>query len=419
MFKTRDTAVKFVIAETVLFATILMGIGIYTNSKDPLFIYSSVNPYVILSLSLTLFYGLLGGLIFIGSSIPFFYFFYHNFPVKFLLWDLLLVLIAGEFFFYWKKKIQLAEEESAYFKDKLRKQTTDFILLKLSHDQLERHYLIKPVSIRSVLEQIKQHIIKDKNTALKNLLNIINEAFNVEKGNFYLLTNNGFKEVGYIGKSEPLDTNDPLVKEAIEVGKTVFVSSRFEKTKYLAVIPVFDPKNEDEIVALFTLKEIPFRYLNADNILSINVALIWFIAELKKGEAARKLLEKIPYLPLEFAVEVETLRKLNLKFDIDSYIVIFKIEKEYFDLIDFIQRRIRGIDIAFYKKDEKTDSFLLYVLLPLSPLPSAEGFVKRIIKEVKRQIGKEAIEKIDIKYLKVDNYIANHLKTFEEKDAKD
>jgi len=419
MFKTKDIAVKFVIAETVLFATILMGIGVYTNSKDPLFIYSSVNPFVILSLSLTLFYGLLGGLIFIGSSIPFFYFLYHSFPVKFLLWDLLLVLIAGEFFFYWKKKIQLAEEESAYFKEKLRNQTNDFILLKLSHDQLERHYLIKPVSIRSVLEQIKEDIIKDKNVALKNLLNIINETFNVERENLYFLKGNSFEEAGYIGKSESLDTGDPLVKEAVELGKTVFVSSRFGRTKYLAVIPVFDPKNEDEIVALFTVKEMPFRYLNADNILSINVALIWFIAELKRGQAAEKLLNEVPYLPLEFAAEVETLRKLNSKFNIDSYITIFKIDKNFFDLIDFIQRKLRGIDVSFYREETETGNFLLYVLLPLSPLPSAEGFVKRIQKEVKRQIGKEAVEKTDIKYLKVDNHIISHLKAFEAWNVKD
>ncbi|SNR62648.1 PelD GGDEF domain-containing protein [Desulfurobacterium atlanticum] len=413
MAGNRDIAVKFVIAEAIVFAVILAGIGFYTSSKDPLFIHSSVNPFVILSLSLTLFYGLLGGLIFIAASIPAFYFLYHIFPVNFLLWDLLLVLIAGEFFFYWKKKIQLAEEENIYFKDKLRKQINDFILLKLSHDQLERHYLIKPVSIRSVLEQIRNEIVKDKRTASNKLMNLINEAFNVEEGNLYLKEKNWFKEVGYIGTSAELDTEDPLVKEALESGKTVFISSKSENTKYLAIIPIFDNRNEDEIVALFAVRKIPFRYLNADNILSINVALIWFFAELKKSESATKVIEEIPYLPLEFAAEIETLRKMNIKFGIDSYIVVFKIDREFSDLVDFIHRRIRGIDVAFFKKEKNTNKYFLFVLLPLSPLPSAEGFVNRVKKEIDRYIGEKAFQNLEVKLLKIDNYIVEHLKKFE------
>ncbi|OMH41203.1 PelD GGDEF domain-containing protein [Desulfurobacterium indicum] len=406
----RDIAVKFVVGEAVLFFVILTLIGFYFNPKDPLFIHSTVNPFVLLGLTITLFYGLIGGLVFLVISVPIFKFIYPQFPLSFFLWTLLLILIAGEFFSYWKRRIELSEEESTYFKSKLRKQTNDFILLKLSHDQLEKHYLVKPISIRTVLEKIKKELINNREKAFENLMSLISEAFFVRKGSLYIKTSKeeSFKLASSISKPVELDMDDPLVREAIEEGRTVFLSSSSSQSKYLAVIPVFDIANDDEIIAFFLVKDLPFRYLNADNILSINVALIWFMAELEKTEMVKDLINEFRYLPVDFIVEVQTVKILQEKFGIDSYIVVYKIPENMEDIIQFIHNRIRGVDFLVYHKIN--DHYIVYVLLPLSSLSSAEGFSNRISNELKRRFGNEIKDKIAEKFIKIDGNIFKILK---------
>ncbi|WP_457567509.1 PelD GGDEF domain-containing protein [Desulfurobacterium sp.] len=403
----KDIAIKFVVGEAILFFIILTVVGFYFNPSDPLFIHSTVNPFVLLGLTITLFYGLIGGLIFLIAAVPVFKFIYPGFPLSFFLWTLLLILIAGEFFSYWRRRIELSEEESIYFKSKLRKQTNDFILLKLSHDQLEKHYLVKPISIRTVLEKIKKELINDREKAFINLMNLISEAFFVRRGSLYIKEGDKFKLASSIGKPVELKIEDPLVKEAIEEGRTVFLSSASSRSEFLAVIPVFDISNEDEIVAFFLIKDLPFRYLNADNILSINVALIWFMAEFEKTEMVRDLINRFHYLPVDFVVEVQTVRTLEEKFGIDSYIVVYKIPEELEDIVQFIQNRIRGVDFLVYHK--VNGYFVVYVLLPLSSLSSAEGFSNRISSELKRRFGNDIKDKITEKFIKVDEKIFDKL----------
>ncbi|WP_456397252.1 PelD GGDEF domain-containing protein [Desulfurobacterium sp.] len=405
----RDIAVKFVVGEAVLFFVILTLAGFYFNPKDPLFIHSTVNPFILLELTITLFYGLIGGLVFLIIAVPVFKFIYPQFPLSFFLWTLLLVLIAGEFFSYWKRRIELSEEESTYFKSKLRKQTNDFILLKLSHDQLEKHYIIKPISIRAVLEKIKKELINNREKAFEDLMNLISEAFFVRRGSLYCKSQGtNFKLTASIGEPVDIDMEDPLVKEAIEEGRTVFLSHTSSQSKYLAVIPVFNIANDDEIIAFFLIKDLPFRYLNADNILSINVALIWFIAELEKTEMAKDLTSEFGYLPVDFLVEVRTVKILQEKFGTDSYIVVYKIPENMKDIIQFIQNKIRGIDFLVYHK--VSNYYIVYVLLPLSSLSSAEGFSNRISNELKRCFGDEIKNKIIEKFIKVDENIFETLK---------
>ncbi|WP_456485013.1 PelD GGDEF domain-containing protein [Desulfurobacterium sp.] len=417
----KDIAIKFVVGEAVLFFIILTAVGFYFNPKDPLFIHSTVNPFVLLELTITLFYGLTGGLVFLVAAVPVFRFIYPQFPLSFLLWTLLLVLIAGEFFSYWKRRIELSEEESTYFKSKLRKQTNDFILLKLSHDQLEKHYLVKPISIRTVLEKIKKELINNREKAFGNLMNLISEAFFVRRGTLYCKTPEGnFKLAASIGEPVKLDMNDPLIREAIEEERTVFLSSSSSQSNYLAVVPVFDISNDDEIIAFFLIKDLPFRYLNADNILSINVALIWFMAELEKTEMVKDLVNEFRYLPVDFIVEVQTVKILYEKFGIDSYMVVYKIPENLKDIIQFIQNKIRGVDFLVYHK--VNNCYMVYILLPLSSLSSAEGFSNRISNELKRRFGSEIKNKITEKFIKVDREIYKSLKeetdrTREEKEC--
>jgi uncharacterized protein (DUF342 family) len=68
-------------------------------------------------------------------------------------------LVASEFNYYWKEHLRKIEEKLKYAEDKLKDLSKDLMLLKLSHDQLEKQYIVKPVSIRSIIQEFKNRFI--------------------------------------------------------------------------------------------------------------------------------------------------------------------------------------------------------------------------------------------------------------------
>ena len=247
-----------------------------------------------LLLVLTLYYGISAGLIAFLISLPFMKFFYEKFPINFLLWSLLNVFVAGEFHFYWNRKIQLADEESKYFKEKLRRQTSDFILLKLSHDQLEKHYMIKPISLRRLLASVKEELLVSREKPVEKFIDLLVHAFYVQSASLYFREGEEYNLFASVGEKVELDLEDPLISEALNRKRPVFVSQISKgKSKYLSVIPIFDLEDEEKLLGLFLLRKIPFTYLNADTVLSLSVFLLWFVNEFKSSSLLSSISDKL------------------------------------------------------------------------------------------------------------------------------
>ncbi|MDQ7066885.1 MAG: hypothetical protein Q9M40_02155 [Sulfurimonas sp.] len=73
---------------------------------------------------------------------------------------LMMTLIFSEFHYYWGQKIKQAEIQANYRGAKLDELSKAFYTLKISHDQLEKNYVVKPMSIRNSIE----YIINQKET---------------------------------------------------------------------------------------------------------------------------------------------------------------------------------------------------------------------------------------------------------------
>ena len=351
--------------------------------KDPFFIEKSLNPFILILLLLTLFHGLPVGILSALLLIPIFEKNYHPFPTEFFLWILLIILITGEFHYLWNKKIKLLSEETDYLKGKLRNQMSNFILLKLSHDQLEKHYLLKPISLRSLLTKLKKLLIKSKTEAEDLFVDILLNAFFVESGSIYFLNDGEFEKKLDIGKPVILHLDDPLVREAIENEESVFISSLPEesKTNYLAVIPIKDLNQNAGLIGIFLLKEMPFNYLNADHILALSVAINWFFNQLNEKINFTEVPEKLRnLLSYDFLRELLLLKKLNEEAGIESSIVIFRVPDIHIDFPFFIEKKVRGMDTVDWVSFN--NAIYTFVLLPLSPVEAAEGFINRVKNEI-------------------------------------
>ncbi|MEO2069524.1 MAG: PelD GGDEF domain-containing protein [Desulfurobacteriaceae bacterium] len=405
MFK--DLGVKFVVVEVGLFFLLFTVLGYKMNPKDPFFIHSSVNPFILLLVVFTLYYGLMASLFFFVFLVLALQYIYTSLPLQFILWSLLITLICGEFHFYWREKISVYRERNRYLFSKLKELRKNFFLLKISHDQLESHYLVKPLSIRKILSEIKKKLFSmNDEEAIKDLMELISQVFHVQSASLYLKKGETYVYKASVGRKVQFLPDDPLVQKALESKQPVFVSSG-KNTSYLAVIPI-----EDD--ALFLIKEMPFIQLNLENILSIAVSLNWFMKEKSNSFSLEKVPKVLRELPPEFLKEIKVTSELNRKFGIKSSLVIFKVPSEFEDFPFFLEEKVRGLDMVGTIPLKKV--LYVFVLLPLSSFSNAKGFIERIKKELNNLIG---ISKVKHRIIDVDERTFEKLsKLVGERDGK-
>ncbi len=77
--------------------------------------------------------------------------------------------------------------------------------------------------------------------------------------------------------------------------------------------------------------------------------------------------------------------KLYEKFGLNSSIIVFKVKNDYVynRLTKIIKKYSRSLDIYSFKNYESMD--IVTVILPFSPLSSAEGFTNRIMELIKNE----------------------------------
>jgi len=198
MKSLKDLGVKFIFVQVIVFVLLFTAVGYYLNPSDPLYLKSQVSPSLLLLLVLTLFYGFYWGVLSFIVELLIAKVVYVEIPIKILLWQLLNVLVAGEFRNYWASKLEEFKEKLNYYNDRIRRFATDSMILKVSHDQLEKHYLVKPVSIRSLMEKLKNSLLRNSRDALNGenpfsvLKQILETSFYVQDGELYSFKNDKF-----------------------------------------------------------------------------------------------------------------------------------------------------------------------------------------------------------------------------------
>lgn len=403
----KELSIKFLIGEIILFIFALYLIGYITNKNDPFFMESSLRfLFHLLPITIiTLFYGIFAGLIYyIGFSAVSFLV-YKHIDYEYFLSLLLFLLVFSEFWFYWDKKIKEAEEKFKYADGKLRDLARNLLLVKLSHDQLEKFYISKPVSLRKLLNDIKNEITKNKDIefAIKKTFDLIVINFNIEKGAIFKADmEDKFTPIQTTGGFSNIDTQDPLVKTAIQNKNITYLPELVSAdSKYLAVIPFYE---DDTLKYLLIIEKMPFLSLNQDNLLSINLILDYIIKESQILIKIEKLVKRFSEFDTDFLKEVYRMAQMNKKFKIESSIVYFYINNLDSHIFEIFLQNIRGLDLV-NKVEFKTYNFQgIAVLLPFTDVFGAKIFINRILSILKEQLSTVFVEKnIRYKVYKIEN----------------
>jgi hypothetical protein len=378
-----ENLLKIVLAEVTIFVIFLIIAGYYLHSEDILFLKTVNSPLLIAVIVFSLYYGLhVGiGLIFLISLLA--YFFYPKLPVKSLLWYFILVLTCGEFRFYWERKIEEAEAIKSYYGEQIDSLRKHLYLLKLSHDQLENSYIIKPYSIRRVIEELKKNLLEGK-TSEEELINffllLISQNFQVNRAAIYEIGEtrkliNTYK----LGNASDFSLDDPLLKRALEEGNNFYYTPKDSNEPVTNSLAVFVERLNNKRL-LLSIQDIDFSYFTEEILNYIYVLFSYLVEDISFAREFKK--EKVHLCSFEFMKEYKKMFKLYEKFETQSSLVLVKILKEPFEEVyEEIKNSLRYLDVPCHIK-----SNYALILLPLTDISGARAFSQRITGKLKDKI---------------------------------
>ena len=392
-------------SETIVVMVIYFIVGYFIDSEDICLVNGEVSYILIVLAIITLFHGFENGILAVGMTALVMWAFYDVLPYLHFLIILMMTMINGEFHFYWTKRIDKAEIDSNYKANKLDELSKAFYSLKISHDQLEKNYVVKPMSIRNSIEEILEMNLdvdnslsdRDKNHAFySNFLGLLEKSFNVNSALIIYKTEHNkdtmfspYSSHLVLGSyTEELDLEfifeDYLVDKALAHGIPIYVSDELgdpnanldTDSDYIATIPsVID----GEMVAILAIKRMPFMSFNREILTSVSILLEYFSIEIGKNNLLAKS-DTLPIIPdKEFRFEYERLRYLFLEFKVDSIILVLRIDNElqFARVYEIIKKMLRSLDRVTIV--EENDFYYIVLLFPLHDKAAAEGYLNRLI----------------------------------------
>lgn len=372
----RETNLKIVLVEIILFMLLAFSIGFYFNREDPLFLQNrhSIALHLLPLSVITLYYGFIAGAMYLSIFSALLYLIYGKVEGLYLLYLFLFLLILAEFHFYWNRVIQQTSERLEYVSDKLRGIARSLYVLKLSHDRLESYYISKPVSIRGFLEDIKRELLMGipLEDALRRLFNLVSNIYAIERGGLYQFDGKGFKKLAEVGGMEDLNTEDNLVRYSMEREETAYIpiSAVKGESSYLCFIPIYVDGSLKYAIAI---QKMPFMNLNKDNVLAINVLFYYVMLDHYELDAIKDLYKEFRDIDVEAIKEINRCALLKKKYDVNSSLVLFTFEDWDESLYYFLSDNVRGLDLV-----SRCGRRSLMVLLPMTDLSGAYGFIRRI-----------------------------------------
>ena len=391
--------------ETLAIVFGYLGIGYLINPDDICLVNGQVSYIMILLAVVTLFHGFESGMITTGIIAFALWYFYPSFQYVEFLVTLMMTLIFSEFHYYWTKKIKEAKLDADYRGTKLDELSKAFYTLKISHDQLEKNYVIKPMSIRNSIEKIiseNQEIdanddIKDKTKEYyKSFLHLLEKSFNVhgatiiyeKEGVSTQLFSPKTTDVVFGSGVEEINLEDQfadyLVDRVINLKKPVFISDKDsepttiddQNSNYIAVIPSLE---QNKVVGLLLIDKMPFMAFNRENLTSISILLEYFFAEVRKQNILHHLDEIGIVQDQTFRFEYARLKYLYSKYGVGSIVLVLRIDNELqaTRVYERIVKMLRSLDMVTMVSNNGL--YYITLLFPLHDDAAAMGFLNRLL----------------------------------------
>ncbi len=377
--KVREFLFKYAHLETILLMILYVIVGYISSPQDILMIDVDFSFLTIVLAIITLFHGISSGLLAMAIVIIVMHYSYEEFQYFYYLKELVLVLIYGEFHFFWNSIISHHATEHKYTRQKFTELSKAFYVLKISHDQIEKSYVVKPMSLRNSILKIKEYYIKEKpHDYYEKFLLLLQKTLSIESA--FLLAVEDDKSMNLLAQTdsnEVVDVDDLLLKESYAKKMPLYVDATNEhnKSSYLATIPAVSNK---KVIGFLVIAKMPFMSFNEDNLTSATILINYMFDEIHKIEIMSNIDNFLPLFQSNFRFESYRLYQLNRKFGTETTVLIFKSYNKLNThlLQEMVQKNLRILDVMSYIKREEFD--IIAILFPFADSTSADGFVDRI-----------------------------------------
>jgi general stress protein CsbA len=391
--KKRRLIAKYAYLETLIIVGLYLAIGYWIDPQDICLMESSISFLTILLAVVTLFHGVASGLLavmLIGVAMKFGY---TEFSYQAFLALLVLVLIFGEFHYYWKRTISQHQTEAIFTRQKLEEMSKAFYMLKISHDQIERSYIVKPMSIRNSIRLVKEEYNNGERERFYHyFIQMLKENFSVNKAILVKLLPDGKYEIlASSQEDEPFDSKDLMVESALKKKTPIYVSSsdRYSASRYLAVLPAIV---NDKVIGLLAIESMPFMSFNKDALVSITVLTGYIFNEAHKLFVLQKIKGFLPEFQENLRFETHRLKLIHQNYGVESTLLVFRSRDRLamHQLKDTIYRNRRSLDIVDDVRFDGVDTIV--ALFPFADISAVEGFLERIGKHIDLTDGSGTVE---------------------------
>lgn len=398
--------------ETIVIVGLYLFVGYLIDPNDICILEGKVSYILILLAVITLFHGFENGVLAMSVIAGVMWFSYPVFDYVEFLIALMMTMIFSEFHNYWTKKIKEAEVDANYRGAKLDELSKAFYSLKISHDQLEKNYVVKPMSIRNSIEHIidrhkeiaHETAIVDKNREYySNFIELLAKSFNVhssliiyKKEDDEILDIKNV-EVVYSKDTPAIDVanifEDYLVDKALNRNTPIYISDEQgepsviadENSEFIAAIPSVQ---EGEVVSVLIIRKMPFMAFNRETLTSISLLLDYFAIEIRNSNILAES-DEVEIIPDQnYRFEYARLKILYERYQVNSVILVLRIDNELqaTRIYEKIQKMLRSLDMVTML--ENNNLYYISLMFPLHDKAAALGYLNRLLSSIDEERDK-------------------------------
>ena len=397
MIKINHKIQKYVYLETFVITFVFIILGYLFQPNDILLIEKDLFLLTGFLSVLTLFFGLGSGLFSLSMLTIIMFSGYETFEYQLFLKELVLIFIFGEFHSFWHKKVMFYRQKMETLETHFQDVSKAFYALKISHDQLEMNYVLKPVSLRHSLVQIVDNMHEENADHWQNLAVLFEKTFGITKLNLCMIEEGRCISQIVSGKKS-ISMEDSLIQKALKSTLPVYIPEHVNETsEYVAVIPaVF----QNEVKAMLLIEEMPFMSFKEDNLIAIRFIFDYFFLLLHHEKVLRDS-SLVPQLGDSFRFAYIDHYQLFQRYNVNSAFIVFKLKDA------LVHHRLNGVieetlrDLDQYDTLSFDEGFISVVMTPFSEKESSKGLEKRILENLRE----EEMKSLEITFF-----------TFEEKE---
>ncbi|CAN7578026.1 hypothetical protein LJR230_004069 [Trinickia sp. LjRoot230] len=388
----------FAIVETIAFMLVVLALAHWLVPDDPLLAHSGFPWLWLAPLVIALRYGtllgILGGALLAAGALLQKHGVDAAWQTPFIVGGLVQTIVAGHFGDTWGNRTARATALNDYLNDRLVALTNSHYLMRLSHERLEKDLLSKPTTLRDAITELRRLSItrgleataqeqgeSGAMTGAQALLEFVAQSCQIDVAGLFPLRDG--KVIGiplaHIGEPFELDLHDELVTRALGTKQVAHLMDAAETaagTQLLVCAPLVAA--DGSTPAVLAIKRMPFLSLNFENLQLLLVMLGYYADGVEHAALARTITSDVPDCPVDFALELGRLARLERECGIASSLValVFPQDEAGDSLFEHVLRRRRSLDLIWAVR--KPGASVIINLMPATDSTGVDGYLARI-----------------------------------------